>query len=87
MIRNIGIKRYIHDRSGAAAIEYGIIAGLVAVSIIFSISLVGSNLNDVFDSVVSVFDGEEDVSEPASEPERILQRSRDNRIPRGNRIR
>jgi len=87
MIRNIGIKWYIHDRSGAAAIEYGIIAGLVAVSIIFPISLVGSNLDDVFDSVVSVSEGEEDVFEPTPDPERILQRSRGNRIPRGNRIR
>ena len=36
------------DESGATAIEYGLIAGLISVVIIWAITLVGSTLEDVF---------------------------------------
>jgi pilus assembly protein Flp/PilA len=45
------LKGFAQDRSGVTAIEYGLIAGLVAVAIIAAITLVGTNLNLVFASV------------------------------------
>ena len=43
-----GIKK---DDSGATAIEYGLIAALISVVIIGTVTLVGSDLSSVFDSV------------------------------------
>jgi pilus assembly protein Flp/PilA len=39
------------DESGATAIEYGLIAGLISVVIITVIMTVGNDLNDVFTEV------------------------------------
>jgi pilus assembly protein Flp/PilA len=39
------------NRAGVTAIEYGLIAGLVAVAIVAAITLVGSNLGLVFTNV------------------------------------
>jgi pilus assembly protein Flp/PilA len=45
----IRIARRLHaDRSGVTAIEYGLIAGAIAVSIITTVIALGSNLNTVF---------------------------------------
>jgi pilus assembly protein Flp/PilA len=45
------ISRFIRDESGATAIEYGLIAALIAVVVIGAIRLVGTNLSSVFTSV------------------------------------
>jgi len=42
------VKRFIRDESGATAIEYGLIAALVAVVIIGALRVVGGNLNGTF---------------------------------------
>jgi pilus assembly protein Flp/PilA len=47
------IARFAQDRSGATAIEYGLIIALIAVVIITAVTLVGSNLNTSFNSVNS----------------------------------
>lgn len=39
------------DESGATAIEYGLIAALVAVAIIAAISLLGTQLSNTFNKV------------------------------------
>lgn len=39
--------------SGATAIEYGLIAALIAVAIIGAMNTLGSNLGDTFDEVAS----------------------------------
>ncbi len=39
------------DESGATAIEYGLIAGLIAVAIVVAVTAVGGNLNGVFGNV------------------------------------
>lgn len=44
----IPINRIINDESGATAIEYGLIAGLVTVVAISSMSAVGDALTEVF---------------------------------------
>jgi pilus assembly protein Flp/PilA len=45
------LKRFAQDQSGATAIEYGLIAGLVSVVIITAVTLVGDNLTETFDAV------------------------------------
>jgi pilus assembly protein Flp/PilA len=43
--------RFINDESGATAIEYGLIAALLAVAIIASVRLVGTELTTTFTNV------------------------------------
>ena len=45
------VSRFISDESGVTAIEYGLIAALIAVVIIGAVSKVGSNLSTTFSSV------------------------------------
>ncbi|MGD0635678.1 MAG: Flp family type IVb pilin [Beijerinckiaceae bacterium] len=45
------LKRFVSDQSGATAIEYGLIAGLIAVAIITAITTVGTNLQNKFSEV------------------------------------
>lgn len=51
------INRLVKDESGATAIEYGLIAGLVAVAIIAALSALGGSLTSLFTSVSSELDG------------------------------
>ena len=44
-------KRFIADQSGATAIEYGLIAALIAVVIIGAVQVVGTNLSTTFTKV------------------------------------
>lgn len=45
------IKHLLQDESGATAIEYGLIAALIAVAIIASLQAVGNSLNTTFNTV------------------------------------
>jgi pilus assembly protein Flp/PilA len=45
------ILKFINDESGATAIEYGLIAALIAVVIIGAITAVGTSLSTTFTSV------------------------------------
>ena len=45
------ISKLFGDRSGATAIEYGLIAALVAVAIVAGLTTVGTSLNAAFTSV------------------------------------
>lgn len=45
--------RFIKDESGATAIEYGLIAALIAVVIIGALQLIGGNLTARFGSVAN----------------------------------
>jgi pilus assembly protein Flp/PilA len=47
------LQRLIKDESGATAIEYGLIAGLVAVAIIAALGTLGDSLNLLFSNVAS----------------------------------
>jgi pilus assembly protein Flp/PilA len=44
---------FVADESGATAIEYGLIAGLVAVGILIGLTLTGGSVNTLFDYVSS----------------------------------
>lgn len=45
------MKRFASDENGATAIEYGLIAALVAVGIIASLQTLKNNLNTTFTNV------------------------------------
>lgn len=47
------VARFVRDESGATAIEYGLIAALIAVVIISAVQLVGSNLTATFSTVAA----------------------------------
>ena len=47
------IKRFFRDEEGVTAIEYGLIAALIALVILVSVALVGTNLNTTFSNVAS----------------------------------
>jgi pilus assembly protein Flp/PilA len=46
-------KRFVQDESGATAIEYGLIAALIAVVIITAVTTLGSNLNSKFNKIAT----------------------------------
>ena len=50
MLRRLVI-RFMHDQSGATAIEYGLIAGLIAVGAIAAMTTFGGSLTSLFGSV------------------------------------
>jgi pilus assembly protein Flp/PilA len=45
------VSKFFKDESGATAIEYGLIAALIAVAIITVVGLVGTNLETTFQEV------------------------------------
>ena len=45
--------RFVKDESGATAIEYGLIASLIAVAAIGAMTSIGSKLNTTFSNVSS----------------------------------
>ena len=45
------IKKFIREEDGVTAIEYGLIAALIAVVIIASVTIVGTQLRAVFTSI------------------------------------
>ncbi len=46
-------KNFISNQDGATAIEYGLIAALIAVVIITALTTIGSNLNTQFSSIAT----------------------------------
>jgi len=49
----ITIRKFIRDSKGATAIEYGLIAALIAVAAITAMSNLGSSLNTTFNKVAA----------------------------------
>ncbi|WP_036987324.1 Flp family type IVb pilin [Zestomonas thermotolerans] len=47
------LRTFLKCEEGASAIEYGIIAGLIAVAIIAGAGLIGDNLETVFDNIAN----------------------------------
>ena len=45
------IVRFLKNKSGATAIEYGLIAALIAVAVISGVTALGSNANTTFTNV------------------------------------
>jgi pilus assembly protein Flp/PilA len=49
-------EQFIRDESGATAIEYGLIAGLVSVAIIIALTALGDSLNNLFSTISGEID-------------------------------
>ncbi len=47
------VARFMKDESGATAIEYGLIASLIAIAIIAGAKSLGSQINNTFNSVAN----------------------------------
>ncbi len=47
------IKNFWNDEEGATAIEYGLIAGLIAVAIITAVTALGTDLGRLFDDITT----------------------------------
>ncbi|MCC4115639.1 Flp family type IVb pilin [Aromatoleum toluclasticum] len=47
------LKQFYRDEEGVTAIEYGLIAALIAIVIIASVTSVGNNLNVVFQTIAN----------------------------------
>ncbi len=45
------VKHFIREEAGASAVEYGLLVAGIAVVVMVSIYLIGTNLNAKFDSV------------------------------------
>lgn len=49
--------RFAKDESGATAIEYGLIAALIAVGIIVAATALGGSLSGLFERISTILDG------------------------------
>ena len=47
------LKSFIEDETGATAIEYGLIAALIAVVIVGAVTTIGTNVRTKFNSVAN----------------------------------
>ncbi len=50
------LMRFLKDEDGVTAIEYGLIAALIAVVIIIAVSAVGVSLNKIFNTISTKLD-------------------------------
>lgn len=50
------IKQLINDETGATAIEYGLIAGLISVAIIVALTALGDSLDTLFSQISDAVD-------------------------------
>jgi pilus assembly protein Flp/PilA len=51
------VTRFLKDESGATAIEYGLIAALIAVVLVGALQAVGNSLNGTFTEIQTKLDG------------------------------
>lgn len=50
------VARFVKEKSGATAIEYGLIAALIALAIMVGAGAVGNSLNEQFDFIATELD-------------------------------
>jgi pilus assembly protein Flp/PilA len=50
---NGGLSARLHDERGATAVEYALMAGLIALAIIVAVTLLGTNLSAFFEDVAN----------------------------------
>jgi pilus assembly protein Flp/PilA len=50
------IKQFFREESGATAIEYGLIAGLIAVVILAAVTTLGGNLSNTFTEIATAIE-------------------------------
>lgn len=54
------LRSFIKREDGASAIEYALIAGLIAVAIITTVGLIGEEMNTVFNTILEKLKGVEE---------------------------
>ncbi|WP_179400618.1 Flp family type IVb pilin [Burkholderia guangdongensis] len=47
------VKQFVRDEDGVTAIEYGLIAALIALLIIAGVTAIGKTLSDVFNDIAT----------------------------------
>ncbi|HEY9010724.1 MAG TPA: Flp family type IVb pilin [Devosia sp.] len=60
------IARFVNDESGATAIEYGLIAALIAVGIIAAATTLGGSLSGLFTRISTLLNGATGAAPPAA---------------------
>jgi pilus assembly protein Flp/PilA len=53
LLQSLAARRLFRSESGVTALEYGLIAALVAVVIVGAVTMLGSNLQSTFNSVAT----------------------------------
>ncbi|OVZ55899.1 Flp family type IVb pilin [Pigmentiphaga sp. NML080357] len=51
------VMKFLKEEDGATAIEYGLIAGLIAVGIILALTNLGTDLSELFGRIGAKLDG------------------------------
>lgn len=67
------LKAFVQDETGATAVEYGLIAALIAVAMIAGATQLGESIDDKFSDVATTVDS---VPEAEPAPRTINRRSR-----------
>lgn len=49
------LRKFLHDDAGASAIEYGLVAALVAVGLITALTSIGGSISNLFDIPSNVY--------------------------------
>ncbi|MFZ1680921.1 MAG: Flp family type IVb pilin [Rhizobiaceae bacterium] len=52
------VARFVKDESGATAIEYGLIAALIALAIVVGAGALGNSISDLFNRIASELDSQ-----------------------------
>jgi len=52
------VKRFAGEKDGAALAEYGLLVGLIAVACITAVGLLGTEISNAFDALVTTIQGE-----------------------------
>ncbi len=55
MLAKACLRSFTKDESGATAIEYGLIAGIISIAIVFSLTSVRAQLDDTFTGIAAAF--------------------------------
>ncbi len=63
------VGRFLNDESGATAIEYGLIAALIAVGIIAAATALGGSLSSLFESISDTLAPAAEEEPPAPDPD------------------
>lgn len=49
----LSVRRFLRDEEGVTAVEYGLIAALIALAVIATVYLIGQQLNTVYQQILN----------------------------------
>jgi pilus assembly protein Flp/PilA len=50
---NVKLMKFLRDEDGVTAIEYGLIAGLIAIAIVVAVGAIGTDLSGLFNGIAT----------------------------------